>query len=51
MGYVGSGISGVCVGIISDNWDGVQFLCFFIISALLGGLFFYLTWERKLIAN
>lgn len=47
MGYVGSGISGVCVGIISDNWGWSAVFMFFIISALLGGLFFYLTWERK----
>ena len=47
MGYVGSGVSGVCVGIISDNWGWSAVFMFFIISALLGGLFFYLTWERK----
>lgn len=47
MGYVGSGISGVCVGIISDHWGWSAVFMFFIISALMGGFFFYLTWEKK----
>jgi MFS transporter, OPA family, glycerol-3-phosphate transporter len=46
MGYVGSAISGICVGLISDQlgWDAV--FIFFIIAALLGGLFFLITWEK-----
>lgn len=47
MGYVGSGISGVCVGIISDHWGWSAVFMFFIISALMGGFFFYLTWAKK----
>jgi OPA family glycerol-3-phosphate transporter-like MFS transporter len=47
MGYVGSGVSGICVGLISDNWGWSAVFIFFIIAALLGGMFFYLTWERK----
>lgn len=47
MGYVGSGISGVCVGFISDNWGWDAVFVFFIIAALLGGVCFYLTWDRK----
>jgi OPA family glycerol-3-phosphate transporter-like MFS transporter len=46
MGYLGSAISGVCVGLISDQlgWDAV--FIFFIISALLGSLFFLITWDK-----
>ena len=47
MGYIGSGISGVCVGMISDNWGWSAVFMFFIIASLFGALFFYLTWERK----
>jgi OPA family glycerol-3-phosphate transporter-like MFS transporter len=46
FGYLGSALAGVCVGWIADNfgWDGV--FIFFIISALLGMLFFILTWNH-----
>ena len=46
MGYIGSGISGVCVGVISDNWGWSAVFMFFIIAAMAGSLFFYLTWEK-----
>ena len=48
MGYVGSGISGICVGLISDNWGWNAVFMFFIIASLVGGWFFYLTLERKI---
>lgn len=46
FGYLGSALAGVCVGWIADTfgWDGV--FMFFIISALLGMLFFILTWTH-----
>lgn len=45
FGYLGAALAGVCVGWISDNvgWDGV--FIFFSLSALLGGMFFALTWN------
>ncbi len=46
MGYIGSGITGVGVGIISDIWGWDAVFIFFIISALFGSLFFYLTWGK-----
>lgn len=47
FGYLGSALAGVCVGWIVDNsgWDGV--FLFFIISALLGAVFFSLTWNHS----
>lgn len=48
FGYLASSIfSGVVIGYISHNygWD-VCFL-FFVISAFLGALFFFLTWNQK----
>lgn len=47
MGYLGSGISGVCVGFISDRWGWDMVFMFFIVSAVFGSLFFYLTWEKS----
>ncbi len=45
MGYVGSGLSGICVGALIDNsgWSGA--FTFFICAALLGAMFFLLTWR------
>jgi MFS transporter, OPA family, glycerol-3-phosphate transporter len=45
MGYVGSGLSGICVGALIDNsgWSGA--FIFFICAALLGAMFFLLTWR------
>jgi OPA family glycerol-3-phosphate transporter-like MFS transporter len=43
FGYIGSGLSGVCVGLLSDIWGwGASFL-FFVVSALLGSVLFFLT--------
>jgi OPA family glycerol-3-phosphate transporter-like MFS transporter len=47
MGYVGAGIAGVCVGLISDTWGWSAVFMFFMAAALLGSFFFYLTWEKK----
>jgi OPA family glycerol-3-phosphate transporter-like MFS transporter len=46
MGYVGSALSGGCVGWLIDNagWDSV--FIFFITAALIGSYLFFLTWER-----
>jgi OPA family glycerol-3-phosphate transporter-like MFS transporter len=44
MGYVGSGLSGICVGALIDNWGWSAAFLFFIGSALLGAIFFLLTW-------
>lgn len=46
MGYIGSAVSGVCVGLISDKWGWNAVFVFFIASSLLGGMFFYLTWKK-----
>jgi OPA family glycerol-3-phosphate transporter-like MFS transporter len=45
---VGSALAGVCVGWIVDNigWDGV--FIFFILSAVMGAIFFSLTWYDSL---
>jgi sugar phosphate permease len=47
FGYIGSAISGVCIGWIADNygWDGG--FIFFIISAMLACVCFALTWNGK----
>lgn len=47
FGYVGSAISGVCIGWIADNygWDGG--FIFFIVSAMLACVCFALTWNGK----
>lgn len=47
FGYIGSAISGVCIGWIADNygWDGG--FIFFIVSAILACLCFALTWNSK----
>jgi OPA family glycerol-3-phosphate transporter-like MFS transporter len=45
MGYVGSGLSGICVGALIDNWGWSSAFIFFIFSALIGAIFFMLTWR------
>ncbi len=47
FGYIGSALSGVCVGWIADQygWDGG--FIFFIISAMLGAGCFMLTWRHR----
>ncbi|MDG1436824.1 MAG: MFS transporter [Rickettsiaceae bacterium] len=44
MGYVGSGLSGICVGTLIDNWGWSAAFGFFISAALVGAMFFMLTW-------
>ena len=46
MGYVGSGISGACVGWLIDNFGWHGAFMFFIGAALLGSVFFLLTWNH-----
>lgn len=45
MGYVGSGLSGICVGTLIDNWGWGAAFGFFIAAALVGAMFFMLTWH------
>lgn len=47
FGYIGSAISGVCIGWVADNygWDGG--FIFFIISAVFSCVCFALTWNSK----
>ena len=45
MGYVGSGLSGICVGALIDNWGWSSAFIFFISAALTGAIFFILTWH------
>jgi len=47
MGYLGSGLSGVLVGWISDEWGWDYVFIFFIACAILGSIFFYLTWDHN----
>ncbi|MFK7973331.1 MAG: MFS transporter [Rickettsiaceae bacterium] len=46
MGYIGSALSGMCVGALIDyiGWNGA--FLFFIFAALLGSYLFYLTWHK-----
>jgi OPA family glycerol-3-phosphate transporter-like MFS transporter len=45
MGYAGSGLSGICVGALIDHWGWASAFVFFIASALIGAVFFLLTWR------
>jgi phosphoglycerate transporter family protein len=47
FGYLGSALSGVCVGWIADQygWDGG--FIFFIVSAIMGASCFILTWRHR----
>lgn len=45
MGYVGSGLSGICVGVLIDHWGWSSAFIFFISAALIGSIFFLLTWR------
>ena len=47
MGYVGSALSGVCVGWLIDETGWFGAFSFFIVAALLGSYLFFLTWNRK----
>lgn len=43
MGYVGSGLSGVCIGFLIDNFGWYAAFYFFIASAFCGAILFWLT--------
>jgi sugar phosphate permease len=47
FGYLGSAISGVCIGWAADHygWDGG--FVFFLVAAVLGCFFFSLTWNAS----
>jgi len=45
--YLGSGLSGVCVGWMADNYGWNGGFMFFIVSALLSTFFFSLTWKYR----
>jgi phosphoglycerate transporter family protein len=45
--YVGSGISGICVGWMADNYGWNGGFMFFIAAALLSTFFFGLTWGYR----
>ncbi|MGC0371959.1 MAG: hypothetical protein DGJ47_000660 [Rickettsiaceae bacterium] len=47
MGYVGSAISGVGVGMLVDQYGWASAFMFFIFSALLGSIFFLMTYKVK----
>ncbi|MDC0865038.1 MFS transporter [Rickettsiaceae bacterium] len=44
MGYVGAGLSGIPVGMLVDNIGWSAAFMFFTCSALIGAIFFFLTW-------
>jgi sugar phosphate permease len=45
--YVGSALSGICVGWIADNYGWNGGFIFFITAALLSTFFFALTWGYR----
>ncbi|MGV8948323.1 MAG: MFS transporter [Candidatus Paracaedibacter sp.] len=45
--YLGSGLSGICVGWLADNYGWNGGFMFFIASALLSTFFFSLTWGYR----
>lgn len=47
FGYLGAGLSGVCVGWMVDHYGWNGGFIFFILSALMGTLFFALTWHHR----
>jgi sugar phosphate permease len=48
FGYLSSSIfSGVVIGYIAHNYDWNVCFLFFVASAFLGALFFFLTWNRN----
>jgi OPA family glycerol-3-phosphate transporter-like MFS transporter len=47
MGYAGSGLSGICVGALIDQWGWASAFIFFITSAIIGAIFFLLTWKQS----
>lgn len=47
FGYVGSGISGICVGWLADHYGWNGSFIFLITSAFLSTFFFSLTWSHR----
>jgi phosphoglycerate transporter family protein len=47
FGYLGSGLSGVCVGWIADHYGWNGGFIFFIVAAFLSTFFFSLTWNHR----
>jgi phosphoglycerate transporter family protein len=47
FGYIGGAISGIGVGYIADNWGWDGGFMFFILCAMLGAVFFALTWKHR----
>ncbi|MBU1918230.1 MFS transporter, partial [bacterium] len=47
FGYLGSTVCGVGTGLIVDKWGWDGGFMFFIASAILGTLFFLLTWNHR----
>ena len=47
MGYLGSALSGLCVGALIDKAGWASAFIFFISASLIGAALFYLTWKRK----
>jgi len=47
FGYIGSALCGVGTGVIVDRWGWDGGFLFFLTSAIIGTLFFLLTWSAK----
>ena len=47
FGYIGGAISGIGIGYVADRWGWEGGFLFFIASAILGMLFFGLTWTHR----
>lgn len=47
FGYLGSGLSGICVGWVADHYGWGGGFIFFIVAALLATFFFSLTWNNR----
>ena len=51
FGYIGSIVSGIGTGWVVDHYGWSGGFIFFTVSALIGGLCFLLTWEKKKVAK
>ena len=47
FGYLGSGMSGICVGWIADHYGWGGGFVFFIVASFLATFFFSLTWNNR----
>lgn len=47
FGYLGSGLSGICVGWIADHYGWGGGFIFFIVAAFMATFFFMLTWNHR----